>query len=336
MKNSLLLSAMAIVGLTLLLCVFPVYGQVLIEAEPNLVLNGSVIQVRIVTSQPEYPEVRHGQTVTVRYLGINPIGNKATELNTILTTARTLYLEMDNVLWDQDGRLLAYAYLDPERLVMINSLLVAAGLAETLPETHNLRHESILAELEETAKQLGLGYWRYQSPGQVGGSWIAPSLEPFCEAAKWGADQTKDLVAFWTVCEYGPCRLPQEEWEGRTLIFVGTPLAMTAIESYRTGGLNEREINECKEVYSNKLTISLIFEGTTITQGTSVLQPFESSLDYEIVEYPNRLQFSLVNTFMVQELDANKPFWFSAAQVMGQLKFRFKIDPRQLGSKDFF
>ena len=71
-----------------------------------------------------------------------------------------------------------------------------------------------------------------------------------------------------------------------------------------------------------------------ITQGGLVLHPFEASLS---LESPGGYDIIILRCrFKVQDLAPEEAFWFSVSQTLGELRFRFKIDPTVLGTEEFF
>jgi len=133
-----------------------------IVAQVTRVIDGDTIDVRLV-SVPEalLDELRAGTTVRVRYIGVDapeleePGGNEATRLNTLLVEDRTVYLEVENQLWDKYGRLLAYVYLDPTGCLMVNLTLIATPIIATKTYSDTQRY----ARIFECVDQCGGGPW---------------------------------------------------------------------------------------------------------------------------------------------------------------------------------
>lgn len=176
-------------------------------------------------------------------------------------------------------------------------------------------------------------------------SWKAPTLAQFRKASEWGAKQEEDPSKLWTVCESGPCQVPPD-WRGGPKIQVVTPLSLTAVSAYVSAELDEETLADVKAQFSNELLIGLIFEGTiwdldtsyeaVITQGDLVIHPFQSSLDSDMNIWEDGVAITLECRFKIKDVDLDKPFWFSASQAVGDRHFQFKIDPKALGTEEFF
>jgi len=100
---------------------------------------------------------------------------------------------------------------------------------------------------------------------------------------------------------------------------------------------------ELKDLLTNELTLVLLFEGSiwdadssyeaTITQEDLVIRPFQSSPKYRA----DVRKIQLESRFKIKDLDPDKAFHFSVSQ-QGESgkRFTFKIDPEELGTKEFF
>jgi len=109
------------------------------------VVDGDTITVRL-----------GGRTETVRYIGVQAVGQSATEINRRLLAGGPVRLELDLEQRDPAGRLLAYVHAGD---VMINAELVAEGAARVAPESPNRRHRDLLLDLEHQARILKVGMW---------------------------------------------------------------------------------------------------------------------------------------------------------------------------------
>jgi endonuclease YncB( thermonuclease family) len=122
----------------------PPYPPPPIVAEVKRVIDGDTIEV-LLLKVPEslLHELQTGSIVRVRYIGVDapetnePGGPEATKLNTLLVAERTIYLEVEETLWDPYNRLLAYAYLDPTGYLMVNLTLIVTPIisTKTYPDT---------------------------------------------------------------------------------------------------------------------------------------------------------------------------------------------------------
>ena len=98
----------------------------------------------------------------VRYLGINtpeyqePFYLKAKRLNESLVLGREIRLEFDQEKSDSYGRLLAYVYVGNQ---MVNVRLVQEGLAHAFFIGPSRRHNALLLEAQEKARQRRAGIW---------------------------------------------------------------------------------------------------------------------------------------------------------------------------------
>lgn len=157
-----------VVGLSV--SAFPPNPAPTVEASVLRVIDGDTIEVRITEAPPGSP-VAIGETVKVRYIGIDtpetvhpnkPVekfGKEASEFNHSIVDEHSVYLELDIGPWDRYDRLLAYVYLDSQGFAMVNAMLVALGFANASPYPPNVRYESQFRELEATARTLELGLW---------------------------------------------------------------------------------------------------------------------------------------------------------------------------------
>jgi len=116
------------------------------------VIDGDTIDV-LLQNVPEAlaEELTEGEVVRVRYIGVNARelgeeqGMVATELNRVLVEGRTVYIELDDKLWDAYGRLLAYVYLDERGLLMVNAILSEVMIVEPLFFTTTPRYNSLFS-----------------------------------------------------------------------------------------------------------------------------------------------------------------------------------------------
>lgn len=123
-----------VLGLSLIALAIPPFPAPPITATVVYVVDGDTIDVVIAAiTAPHLAGLSVGKTVRVRYIGVDAPefdrlhGPAATDLNASLVQGKTVYLELDERQWD-NGRLLAYVYLDPGGLVMVNLLLVATDI----------------------------------------------------------------------------------------------------------------------------------------------------------------------------------------------------------------
>lgn len=127
---------------------------------------------------------KDGQEVKVRLIGVDTpesvakqeyldnTGKENTQEGKIasdyvkdLITDKTVYLEYDIGKEDIYGRTLAYVYLDPEKTLMLQELLLQKGLAKTMTIMPNIKYSIRFANLEKEAKDNDVGFW-------INGNWI--------------------------------------------------------------------------------------------------------------------------------------------------------------------
>lgn len=147
-------------------------------AEVSRVFDGETIRVLLHT----------GAVETVRYIGVDApsptpsdcFGPEATLYNRDLVINRTVWLELDEQERDSTGRLLAYVYLDPAGLTMVNAILIAQGLAQALDTSQsapNLRYVDVFTQLEREARTANRGLWGACSTSSAPGSNQPPRAE---------------------------------------------------------------------------------------------------------------------------------------------------------------
>jgi micrococcal nuclease len=107
----------------------------------------------------------------VRYLGIDapertkgeepgePFAKEALEYNRALVEGKTIWLEFDKQRKDKYDRLLAYVYLDPLKLSMVNAILLAQGYATLMVISPNVKYADRFEILQKDAKEEKLGLW---------------------------------------------------------------------------------------------------------------------------------------------------------------------------------
>lgn len=108
-----------------------------------------------------------GEVESVRYIGIDTpepyrdgkpacYSQEASVRNQELVENRFVKLIADVEDKDKYDRLLRYVYVDD---LFINEVLVSEGYAKTLPIKPNTKHAREFKELQDTAKERGLGLW---------------------------------------------------------------------------------------------------------------------------------------------------------------------------------
>lgn len=100
--------------------------------------------------------------IKVRYIGINApeegqsFYEEAKILNSLLVENKNVSLEYDVQKYDQNGRLLAYVFLDD---LFINLQIVKEGMAFVYIVTPNSKYSAEFMKAQKEAQEKGLGLW---------------------------------------------------------------------------------------------------------------------------------------------------------------------------------
>ena len=112
----------------------------------------------------------------VRYLGIDapergkngepgePFAEEAFEYNRALVEGKTVWLEFDKQRKDKYDRLLAYVYLDPLKLSMVNAIFLSQGYATLMIIPPNVKYADQFEMLQKEAKENKRGLWGGEKP----------------------------------------------------------------------------------------------------------------------------------------------------------------------------
>jgi len=156
MRRILGVLAVAVVVSSVALAI-PPYPAPTIEAVVTYVVDGDTIEVLIQELPTPAPAgLAAGKTVRVRYIGVDAPevtdanGTNATDLNAALVQNKTVYLELDETLYDDYDRLLAYVYLDPEGYLMVNLMLVATEIIRARFDSDTDRYEALFRYYDST------------------------------------------------------------------------------------------------------------------------------------------------------------------------------------------
>jgi len=114
--------------------------------------------------------LENGNVETIRYIGVDApsasssacFGPESSLYNRDLVLNRTVWLEFDEQRRDADGALLAYVYLDPQGLTMVNATMISQGMARAQDSdamAPNTRYADLLQSLEAEARSSELGLW---------------------------------------------------------------------------------------------------------------------------------------------------------------------------------
>lgn len=146
-----------------------------------------------------------GQTYHVRYIGIDapeegePCYEEATRMNAYLVTrlSKTIYLEKDINEADQYGRLLRYVWITgPDGYIMVNAELVAMGYAKAVAYPPDLKHQPLLTQMEQRARQAGLmDCWSTPTPTPTPTITATPTVSKPPAATAQVATSTPTMVA---------------------------------------------------------------------------------------------------------------------------------------------
>ena len=88
-------------------------------------------------------------------------GDIASTFTKELLEGQEVWLELDQEETDKSDRVLAYVYLDPDAEVMLQDLLLSAGMANCMPIYPNVKYQNHFAMLEEQARIHNIGFWQY-------------------------------------------------------------------------------------------------------------------------------------------------------------------------------
>lgn len=159
-------------AVVVLLAVVPVFGLPPcpppdIQARVVEVVDGDTIKVELL-SAPEglTTEITEGSILTVRYIGVDapemetPDGPAARALNAALVENKTVYLELEEVIWDRYGRLLAYVYLDADGYLMVNLMLISTSIIGTRTYPDTQRYANVFEEVDALPSPQGCGNGR--------------------------------------------------------------------------------------------------------------------------------------------------------------------------------
>jgi len=126
---------------------------------------GSTLETATVTRVIDGDTIVIDTGQRVRYIGIDTpevypqpeaCGMEAWQANRRLVEGKKVRLERDVSDTDSYGRLLRYIYVDD---ILVNAELVRLGLAEAVVYPPDTKHQDLLEQLEEQARQAGRGIW---------------------------------------------------------------------------------------------------------------------------------------------------------------------------------
>lgn len=143
--------------------IVPQYGYAeLLYGTVTEVIDGDTVEVQLSS----------GLVETVRYLlidtpelhhprrGEEELGKEAYAANAALVQNKQVILELDQVVRDRYGRLLAYVWLErPSGRELVNAALVERGLALPYVFPPNERHLSLIREAASRAQRRGSNLW---------------------------------------------------------------------------------------------------------------------------------------------------------------------------------
>lgn len=141
-------------------------------------LNSEAYYVNYVIDGDTFVINKNGEEIKVRLIGVDtpesaakqeyldktgkentPEGKIASDYVKSLINNQTVYLEYDVGKEDIYGRTLAYVYLDPEKTLMLQELLLQKGLAKTMTIMPNIKYSLHFTNLEKEAKENNVGFW---------------------------------------------------------------------------------------------------------------------------------------------------------------------------------
>ncbi len=137
---------------------FLAFGAPEIIAQVLEVLDGATILVRIEVVPPGVG-LSPGASERVHYIGVQlPSQPGEAEvvrtLNAALVEGRKVFLELDEKVRDEAGRILAYVFLDKAGKLMVNAILIATDLVGFVPMPGASRYDHVFSYLDRvpTAK----------------------------------------------------------------------------------------------------------------------------------------------------------------------------------------
>jgi micrococcal nuclease len=116
-----------------------------LSAQVLWVVNGTTIQVAL-----------DGGQERIAYLGIEALGQPATEANRRLVQGQRIWLELDVPLRDSEGRLLAYVYMGD---LMVNAELVRQGYAQVATVSPPGKYQELFLRRQREAREAKRGLW---------------------------------------------------------------------------------------------------------------------------------------------------------------------------------
>lgn len=129
-----------------------------VSAEPIVaqvleVVDGATIRVRL-ESAPAGSGLSSGAVEYVRYIGVQlPSAPEETELarslNAILVSGRKVFLELDEKIHDENGRVLAYVFLDETEKLMVNAILISTDIFGFGSVPGASRYDQVFSYLEQ-------------------------------------------------------------------------------------------------------------------------------------------------------------------------------------------
>jgi len=132
------------------------------EAKVTQVYDGDTIQVSLNNNYEtirligvDTPEIKGKYNKKNEYYG----KKSAKFLKELLPKGRTVYLEADIENTDQYNRLLRYIWLDQEKEIFVNLILLEKGYAETLFFEPNTKFYESFKNAEKKAKENNVGRW---------------------------------------------------------------------------------------------------------------------------------------------------------------------------------
>lgn len=170
----ILLSACLILGLAV--SALLIYLNRLNDVSPSSELAGPY-KVHYVVDGDTFNAMIDGHDTRIRIIGVDtpesvsseeadntPEGEKAAAfLAGLLPEGTSVWLEYGTEKIDRYGRTLAYVYLSEAGGIdnMVETRLLANGIARCLPVEPNTRYRSQFAGIEAEAKKHGIGFWAY-------------------------------------------------------------------------------------------------------------------------------------------------------------------------------
>jgi endonuclease YncB( thermonuclease family) len=161
-----------------------------------------------------------GESYNLRYIGIDapemgmPFSQEATEVNQRLVENQIVELERDITETDRHGRLLRYVYLDDGSLVNAELVRLGVAIAHTYPP--DIKHQELINDKEQEAKNAGAGFWApATATPTISNTGLEMLLEIDPECSQFNApgnDNDNKIEEYVCISNIGTALVEMSEW----------------------------------------------------------------------------------------------------------------------------